>query len=224
MAGSGAGSPRRRHARTRNPHPNQNGGRGAPTCQEKAALGTKVAALIRLAESDFPQPRKWPSVSSRASRKVVVPPGVLVRQNAHHHYKEMARQSTPAGARAVLLEHHGMDCPAPTTATQTTATTSKAKRGAATATPATPATPAPTPAGQGACSPKPRSRPTRRPAAARPAATARRRARCSCKHVPTAAPVPSRSGPTARPPTARPTNRLPFAGTYRVLVSAAKRH
>ena len=80
----------------------------------------------------------------RASRKVVVAPGALVRQNAHHHYKDMAGQHTPAGARAVLLEHHGMDAPTPGTQT-----TCKPKRGAATATPATPATPA----GQGAYSP-----------------------------------------------------------------------
>jgi hypothetical protein len=63
----------------------------------------------------------------RASRKVVVAPGALVRQNAHHHYKDMAGQHTPAGARTVLLEHHGMDCPG----TQTTTS----KRGAAAAPP-----------------------------------------------------------------------------------------
>ena len=95
--------------------PNHNGGRGAPTSHEKVALGHKVAALIRLAESDFPKPPKWPSVLSRASHKVVVPPGVLlpgvlVRQNAHHYYKDRR-------ARAVLLEHHGL--PASTTGTQT---------------------------------------------------------------------------------------------------------
>ena len=152
MAGSGTGSPRKRGTRTRNPHPNQNGGWGAPTCQEKVALGHKVRPLS-VAESDF-HPPKWPSVLSRASRKVVIPPGVLVRQNTHHHYKDLAGQHTPAGARAVLLEHYGMDGvqdspPAPVTTTQTTSPQARA----ATATPATPATPAPNPAGQSTCSP-----------------------------------------------------------------------
>ena len=130
---AGARSARGRGARTRIPRPNQGGGLGARAREEKVAKGHKVAALLRLAESDLPKPvPKWQSVFKRVAQNVGVPPGVLVRQKANYHLRCMvAQKHSPAGARTVLLEDYGIAVP--------TKVASPASPAGAT-TPATPAT------------------------------------------------------------------------------------